>query len=50
MHKARQMPNEEFEQEVEKELAGRETEPWKIIYSTCSRARWRFIERAIETA
>ena len=32
LHKARQMPKEEFKQEVEKELTGRETEPWEIIY------------------
>jgi predicted nuclease of predicted toxin-antitoxin system len=29
---ARQMPKEEFKQEVEQELTGRETEPWEIIY------------------
>jgi hypothetical protein len=27
LHKARAMPKEEFKQEVEKELTGRETEP-----------------------
>jgi hypothetical protein len=27
------MPKEQFKQEVEKELTGRETEPWEIIYS-----------------
>jgi hypothetical protein len=26
------MPKEQFKQEVEKELTGRETEPWEIIY------------------
>ncbi len=26
------MPTEQFKREVEKELAGRETEPWEIIY------------------
>ena len=31
-HKARQLPKEVFKQEVEKELTGRETEPWEIIY------------------
>src|ERR1700745_827432 len=32
LHKAREMPKEKFKQEVEKELAGRETEPWEIVY------------------
>jgi hypothetical protein len=31
LHKAREMPKEEFKQEVEKELTGRETEPWEIV-------------------
>jgi hypothetical protein len=26
------MPTEEFKGEVEKELTGKETEPWEIIY------------------
>src|SRR6266852_7048024 len=30
LHRARQMPREEFKREVEKELTGRETEPWEI--------------------
>jgi hypothetical protein len=33
LHKARHMPKEDFKKEVEKELTGRETEPWEIIYS-----------------
>ena len=32
LHKARQMPKEEFKLEVEKELTGKETEPWEIIF------------------
>ena len=28
----RQMPKEDFKKAVEKELAGRETEPWEIVY------------------
>ena len=31
LHKAREMPKEEFKREVEKELTGRETEPHEII-------------------
>jgi hypothetical protein len=33
MHKARSLPKDQFRQEVEKELTGRESEPWEIIYS-----------------
>jgi hypothetical protein len=33
MHKAREMPKEQFKREVERELTGRETEPWEIILS-----------------
>ena len=32
LHKAREMPKQEFKQEVEKELTGQETEPWEIVY------------------
>jgi hypothetical protein len=31
LHKAREMPTEEFRRAVEREL-GRETEPWKIVH------------------
>ena len=50
LHKARQMPKEEFKQEVEKELTGRETEPWEIIYFKLYQSQMPVIERAIETA
>jgi hypothetical protein len=50
LHRAREMPKEEFKQEVEKELTGRETEPWEIIYFKLYRSQIPVIERAIETA
>ncbi|MGA2417594.1 MAG: hypothetical protein ABSF59_24360 [Candidatus Sulfotelmatobacter sp.] len=50
MHKAREMPKDQFKQEVEKELTGRETEPWEIIYFKLYRSQTPVIERAIETA
>jgi IS5 family transposase len=31
LHKARSLPKDQFKQEVEKELTGRESEPWEII-------------------
>src|SRR6185503_10445998 len=47
LHKARQMPKEEFKQEVEKELTGRETEPWEIIYFKLYQSQMPVLERAI---
>jgi hypothetical protein len=32
LNKAKEMPKEDFKREVEKELTGRETEAWEIIY------------------
>jgi len=32
LHKARELPKEEFQQAVEKELTGKITEPWEIAY------------------
>jgi hypothetical protein len=34
LHRARQMSKEDFKREVEKELTGKETEPWEIVYFT----------------
>jgi hypothetical protein len=50
LHKASHMPKEEFKQEVEKELTGKETEPWEIIYFKLYQSQIPVIERAIETA
>jgi hypothetical protein len=50
LHKARQMPKEQFQQEVEKELTGRETEPWEIIYFKLYQSQSAVVEKAIETA
>jgi hypothetical protein len=44
------MPKQQFKQEVEKELTGRETEPWEIIYVKLCLSQMPVIERAIETA
>ena len=48
--KARQMPKEQFKREVEKELTGKETEPWEIIYFKLYKSQIPVIEQAIETA
>src|SRR5437899_6954256 len=50
LHKAREMPMEQFKQEVEKELTVRETEPWEIIYFKLYKSQIPVIEQAIETA
>jgi hypothetical protein len=44
------MPKEQFKQEVEKELTGRETEPWEIIYFKLYKSQLPVVEQAIETA
>src|SRR2546427_5434931 len=50
LHKARSMPKDQFKREVEKELTGRETEPWEIIYFKLYKSQIPVIEQAIETA
>jgi len=50
LHRARQMPKEEFKREVEKELTGREEEPSEMIYFKVYKSQFPVIERAIETA
>jgi hypothetical protein len=50
LHKAREMPKEQFKREVEKELTGKESEPSEIIYFKLYRSQIPVIEQAIETA
>ena len=50
MHKAREMPKEEFRREVEKELTGRDTEPHEIIYFKLYKSQIPVVEQALETA
>jgi hypothetical protein len=50
LHKAREMPKEQFKQEVERELTGRETEPWEIVYFKLYKSQMPVVEQAIETA
>ena len=49
-HKARVLPREQFRREVEKELTGKETEPWEIIYFKLYKSQIPVIEQALETA
>jgi len=50
VHKARSMPREEFEREVEKELTGRETEPFELMYVKLHQSQIFVVDRAIESA
>jgi hypothetical protein len=50
LHKARALPKEQFRREVERELTGKETEPWEIIYFKLYKSQIPVIEQALETA
>jgi hypothetical protein len=50
LHKADQLPKEEFKREVEKHLTGKETEPWELIYFKVYKSQLAVIEQALETA
>ena len=50
LHKAREFSKEDFQQAVERELSGKLTEPWEIVYFKLYESQTAVIERAIETA
>ncbi len=50
LHKAREMPKEQFKKEVEKELTGKESEPSEVIYFKVYKSQVPVVEQAIETA
>jgi hypothetical protein len=50
LHKAHQMPTDQFKHEVEKELTGKDTEPVEIIYFKVYKSQVPVIEQAIGTA
>src|SRR5438445_2028867 len=50
LHRATELPKEEFKREVEKHLTGQETEPWEIIYFKVYKSQLPVIEQALETA
>jgi hypothetical protein len=50
LHKATELPKEEFKREVEKHLTGQETEPWEIMYFKLYKSQLPVIEQAIERA
>jgi hypothetical protein len=50
LHKAREMPTDQFKREVEKELTGKEEELSEIIYFKLYKSQIPVIEQAIDTA
>jgi len=50
LHKAKTLPKEEFQREVEKELTGQDSEPHELIYFKVYKSQIPIIEQAIETA
>jgi len=50
VHKAREMPREDFRREVERELTGRQEEASELIYFKVYKSQEPVIEQAIETA
>jgi len=50
LHKAKVLPKEEFQREVERELTGKDSEPHELIYFKVYKSQIPVIEQAIETA
>jgi hypothetical protein len=50
VHKAKDLNREEFQQEVERHLKGKESEPWELIYFKVYKGQLPVIEQALETA
>ena len=50
LHKAKELPKEKFQGEVERHISGKETEAWEIIYFKLYKSQLPVVEKAIETA
>jgi hypothetical protein len=50
VHKARELPKEEFRREVERHLTGRDTEPWELVYFKLYKSQLPVVDQALETA
>ncbi len=50
VHKARELPREEFQRAVEQHVTGKESEPWELLYFKVYKSQMPVIERALETA
>jgi hypothetical protein len=49
LHRARELPKEEFKREVERHLTGKETEPRELLYFKVYKSQLLAIEQALET-
>ncbi len=50
VHKAKELPKEQFQREVERHLTGKETESWEIIYFKLYKSQLPVVEKALDTA
>lgn len=50
LHKAKEMPRQDFQREVQKHLTGQETEPWEMLYFKVYKSQLPVFEQALETA
>jgi hypothetical protein len=50
LHKADELPKEEFKRAVEKHLTGKEAEPWELMYFKVYKSQVAVIERALAIA
>jgi hypothetical protein len=50
LHRARELPKEQFKREVDKHLTGKDSEPTEIIYFKLYKSQLPVVEQAIETA
>ena len=50
VHKAKELPREEFRREVERHLTGKEMEAWEILYFKVYKSQLTVVEKAFETA
>jgi hypothetical protein len=50
LHRAHEMSTDQFRLAIEKELTGKETEPWEIVYFKLYESQIPVVDRAIETA
>jgi hypothetical protein len=50
LHRAQELPKEEFKHEVNKHLTGKDSEPWEILYFKAYKSQLAVIEQALEIA
>ncbi len=50
VHKAKELPKEQFKREVDWHLTGKETEAWEILYFKVCKSQLGVVEKALETA